>query len=245
MTRSRDTRVVGGRSPRANNRPRALSGTASTLSLEFARTLARDLLDQFGLNDWRFSFMSRRATKRFGDSNHARKLIRLSPVLTEMNHMGEVEDTLRHEIAHALCDPSDGHNARFYGMCLKVGARPERCCGPAVKRPPVKPKAINYRRRCIGCDSVWYYRGHLSAVRACGECETDLINEKCGRNGWETTSRWTAHCACYACDMLEDGDVYEHDPHLGTVAQVSFDEPVRCDYCGSHLHDWEWVSYAA
>lgn len=245
MTKSRDTRVDRGRPTRANCRLRDCSGTASAQRLEFTRTLAQDLLDQFELTDWQFAFMSRRATWRFGDCDHSRKLIRLSPVLTEMNHMGEVEDTLRHEIAHALCDPSDGHNARFYAKCIEVGARQERCYGPDVNRPGRKRKPDRYRRRCITCDSSRRYRGHLSADRACGECGTNLVNERRGQCGWEMRSRWTARCALYAFDMLDYEDVHEDDMNFGIVAQVAFDEPRRCEYCESHLHDWEWVSYEA
>ncbi len=157
--------------------------------LDAARSLAHRLLAEFGLTDWRFEFMSRRAVRRFGDCNHTKKTIRLSPVLTEMNDASEVEDTLRHEIAHALCHPSDGHNRRFYAMCQKVGATPTRCYDQSVNAPPRKPKAPSYRRRCPGCERTWYYRGPISALRACGQCGIHVLIESRCDAGWEPKGR--------------------------------------------------------
>lgn len=240
---SRNAGASNVHSLRMVQRLRTLAATAPAQRLDYARELAEELLIHFGLDSWSFAFMSRRATSRFGDCIHAKKLIRLSPILTEMNEFEEVEDTIRHEIAHALCGPGGGHNAAFYTMCLKVGARPERCYGSGVNRPQRKRRFAKYRRRCIGCTKSWRYRGHLSAVRACGECGMDLINERLGQNGWETTSRWTARCALYSFDMLEHEDADEDELHFGIVAKDAHHKPRRCDYCGSHDHDWEWVRY--
>lgn len=220
-----------------------MSAATPDLKLDYARARAHELLEQFRLHDWQFSFMSRSATSRFGDCNHARRLIRLSPVLTELNIVDEIEDTIRHEIAHARCNPSDGHNASFYAMCREVGAKPERCYGPSVNRPPVRSKPVSYRRRCPGCDREWHYRGHPSAWRACPRCGVGVFIERMRGDTWERRSQWSAYCGWYAGRLLEDEDVDIDDPQLGVVAQVSFDEPGLCKYCLSFHHDWEWVSY--
>lgn len=237
---------VGGLSPPESiQRLRAMGASAPARRIDVARSVAEVLLVHFGLIGWRFLYMSRRATGRFGDCNHSRKIIRLSPVLTEMNDFVEIEDTIRHEIAHALCDPSDGHNRKFYAMCRKVGARPERCCGSEVKCPRRKSKSerLQYRRRCIRCEISQHFRGRISAVRACGRCGSNLLNERRGSNGWEPRSKWSGYCGWYACWQMEEKDMEVDDPQLGVIAQVSFNEPVCCGYCRSRFHDWEWEMY--
>jgi len=161
------------------------SATTAADRLERAWSTAHELLAAFGLDDWRFEFMSCRATRRFGDCNHAKKTIRLSPVLTVMNEMGEVEETIRHEIAHALCRPTDGHNSAFYAMCRTVGATPARCCDATVNAPPQQRRPRRYRRRCPTCERTWYYRGPIHAARACGQCRTLVIIEKHLDAGWQ------------------------------------------------------------
>jgi predicted SprT family Zn-dependent metalloprotease len=103
-----------------------------------AEKLALELMAQFGLgSNWTFEFDNARS--RFGCCR--RKLryigtgrretiggrITLSRELVLRNDREQVEDTIRHEIAHAKCEPKEGHGSAWKAMCKVVGANPERC----------------------------------------------------------------------------------------------------------------------
>jgi predicted SprT family Zn-dependent metalloprotease len=91
-----------------------------------AQRLAKDLMDEFGLirKGWTFRFDN--AKLRFGVCRHAKKEISISRPLTQLNERADVEDVIRHEIAHAITDPAAGHGWRWVGACHTTGARPEQ-----------------------------------------------------------------------------------------------------------------------
>jgi hypothetical protein len=107
------------------------------MELREAERLARDLMDEWGLSDWTFKFD--RARTRFGSvqrmrGGHPMKdgapgWITLSGPVTQMNDREQVEDTIRHEIAHALAPLTAGHGYEWRRWCYKVGAKPTRCGG--------------------------------------------------------------------------------------------------------------------
>lgn len=102
------------------------------MELRDAEQLAVNLLKQFGLaSAWRFEFDS--AKRRFGCCHRSQRLITLSRELVLRNDQLQVEDTIRHEIAHALCPPRSGHGTAWTAMCKVTGARPERCYGEEVE----------------------------------------------------------------------------------------------------------------
>src|SRR5438477_1023387 len=112
-----------------------------------AAHLAKDLMSQHGLVDWKFSFDH--ARRRFGRCDYTNRLITLSRPLTLLNSLDEVRDTILHEIAHALC-PKDGHGSRWRATCRRIGARPA-CCytDTSVVSPPRAP--ARYRFGCPQC----------------------------------------------------------------------------------------------
>ena len=103
--------------------------------------LALKLMREFGLTDWRFEFddakrrfgcCHRTSTSRYVGDGKFEKVwkdgkITLSRELVLRNEQPQVEDVIRHEIAHALCPPKSGHGADWKRMCAKTGANPERC----------------------------------------------------------------------------------------------------------------------
>lgn len=99
--------------------------------------LARSLLDHFGLRDWKFRYDNART--RVGLCRHGRKTISLSKHYVALNfaaHYDDVVDTILHEIAHALCEPGEGHGDEWKKMCATTGAKPETCCSEVVAMPP-------------------------------------------------------------------------------------------------------------
>ena len=81
-------------------------------------------------------------------------------MLANLNSIEETKDVVLHEIAHALTGRGHGHDAVWKRMCIKVGARPERCYkseenGGTVKTTKGKYKLIN---KDTGEVYRYYYR---------------------------------------------------------------------------------------
>jgi predicted SprT family Zn-dependent metalloprotease len=141
------------------------------MNLYAARDLARALMNQHNLADWHFVFDH--ARRRFGSCQPRRKRITLSRMLTLLNEVPEVRDTILHEIAHALT-PGDGHANRWKAACVKVGARPIRCYSDdAVASPPRRPARFQ-----IGCPSCgWWADRHRRTRRklVCRSCRREIV----------------------------------------------------------------------
>lgn len=129
------------------------------MELQAAQQLAIDLMKQFGIaSTWRFEFDN--AKTRFGCCHKHQFLITLSRELVLRNEQPEVEDTIRHEIAHALVKtPStytfgrrgrakrDIHGADWKAMCKITGAKPERC----YTHEDVETVEGDWQAICAGC----------------------------------------------------------------------------------------------
>ena len=138
------------------------------MELVTARKLARSLMDQHGLADWQFTFD--RARRRFGCCNVTRKRITLSAYLVHLNSDEEVADTILHEIAHALT-LGDGHGIRWKEVCLRIGAKPERCFKESDGVQLVK---TGLRIGCAGCD-WWASRHRITwSVQLCRKCRKQV-----------------------------------------------------------------------
>ena len=79
-----------------------------------------------------FKFKFDNAKNRFGSCNSWRRIITLSKPLSlaNLDNMVQIEDTIRHEIAHAFANKisaREGHGSLWKSVATQVGARPERC----------------------------------------------------------------------------------------------------------------------
>jgi predicted SprT family Zn-dependent metalloprotease len=128
-------------------------------------SLARTLLDQYGLTDWTFKFD--RARKRAGRCCWAKKTISLSRYFCLMNTEEEIWDTLLHELAHAMAGWKAGHGSLWKCWCRKLGCKPERCYDSSK----VKMPAGKYRGKCSSCQrSYSYHRKPKYTQQYCSRC---------------------------------------------------------------------------
>lgn len=131
--------------------PEMTTSDASALALRLFDVLGSDLLgESLAHRGWTFGFD--RARKRLGVCRIARKQITLSRHLTQTLPDEEVEDTIRHEIAHAIDYERRGksnHDATWKRVAKRCGAKPERCFGGDLPRDEASP----YVAACLSCQS--------------------------------------------------------------------------------------------
>jgi predicted SprT family Zn-dependent metalloprotease len=101
-----------------------------TEKMQQARRHAEDLLWKYGLarQGWTFTWNRRRRMMGLCRYPHNGKpgRIELSVYLVERNNFATVDDTIRHEIAHALVGHAAGHGPLWKEACLLTGANPNR-----------------------------------------------------------------------------------------------------------------------
>jgi predicted SprT family Zn-dependent metalloprotease len=110
----------------------------SVTRLNEVRELARDLMDEHGLEDWALTFG--RAKFQAGICLRDRKEIKLSAPLMSIWELEHSRDTILHEIAHALTTGS--HGPAWKARCRQIGADPSRTWGhkgeAQIERKPSK-----------------------------------------------------------------------------------------------------------
>ena len=95
--------------------------------LSEAKTLATKLMNQHGLLDKGWSFQFDNARRRFGCCNYTYRRITLSKHLVDLNSETRVQNTILHEIAHALVGHGHGHDNVWKRKALEIGCDGNRC----------------------------------------------------------------------------------------------------------------------
>ena len=95
---------------------------------------AMEQMEKWGLIEKNWTFVwDNRAVRRYGQCRYRKREIGVTKKLALINTIEESKDVVLHEIAHALTGAGHGHDAVWKRMCVKVGARPERCYKPKHK----------------------------------------------------------------------------------------------------------------
>lgn len=132
------------------------------MDLQAALDQAKALLAQHRLNEWRCLLNENK--RRLGVCRHLTKTIELSRHFVLINTEVLVLETIKHEIAHALCGPGFGHGPVWKAMAKTVGCVPRSCCDNAVM-PPGRWRAV-----CPGCQRVFHRHRRGNGSYHCGRC---------------------------------------------------------------------------
>lgn len=111
-----------------------------------------------------------RAVRQAGSCNRSRKTITISGSIAKLNSKTEVQDTILHEIAHALAPRGSQHGSDWQEIAVKVGARPERCMDANLPVPPAR-----YIGTCPNGHTVESIRMRRCS---CGKCSGGKFNLK-------------------------------------------------------------------
>lgn len=146
-------------------------------SLDDTRALALRLMDELGLDllgeplaarGWTFGFD--RARRRLGVCRIGEKRITLSAHLSQTLAASDVEDTIRHEIAHAVDVERRGrsaHDATWKALARVCGAAPERTFRGDL---PDDVDAAAYRAVCPSCGAASGLHRQPVHPRRCRAC---------------------------------------------------------------------------
>lgn len=136
------------------------------MRLHQARKLAEETIKEHLNNEWTFQFDD--AARRFGYCSYARKVISLSKSLVKLNDLYRVNDTILHEIAHALAGSGAGHGREWKETARGIGCSATRTYSKeTVKQPKAKWLAI-----CLTCkhETARVKRmKQLACARCCNE----------------------------------------------------------------------------
>jgi SprT protein len=141
----------------------------------YLETKARELLRSLGagriVNELRVEWNSRLKTAA-GRADYRHKLISLNPRLFE--HPGEIDRTLRHELAHLLAQFRAGrrrilpHGDEWRTACRDLGIGDEKRCHNLPF--PVSERARQYLYKCPNCQRDFHRVRRIRRAVACLAC---------------------------------------------------------------------------
>ena len=122
---------------------------------------AAELLTRHGLKGWSFAFDA--AKRRGGACHFAKRKITMAAGFAAAADEAEIEDTLLHEIAHALVGPRHQHDAVWQAKAREIGCSARRCHAVVFSEPGLIARCVN------GCFAIGRHRRrrHMRC-RRCG-----------------------------------------------------------------------------
>lgn len=140
------------------------------LNLFDAEILAKTLISEF-VPDYSFAWNNLKTIN--GRCEYRTKTITLSRHLTDIRTNQAVQQTIMHEIAHAM-NPGAGHGPAWKAQMRKFGLPDHRCS----QDQPDKSSISNWRAICVGCGKKSYMIRKPRVSRSCGACSGKKYNEK-------------------------------------------------------------------
>lgn len=134
----------------------------------FVRERATEMMEKHRLTHvWKFEYD--RAKTRYGCTDFMKREIRLSRyfVCAPNTLLDDIDNTIAHEMAHAIMGPEAGHNEEWRAKALELGSDGERLCFKAAEGVPgefkvVCPCGLNHATRFR-----WSKRLSLGVCRDC------------------------------------------------------------------------------
>lgn len=97
------------------------------VDLKEAEQLSIGMMEKHGLIALGWTFRFDKATSRLGACHFHKKEISLSRLMVTYGELEDMEQTMLHEIAHALLPPEAGHYKPWKVLAASIGYTGERC----------------------------------------------------------------------------------------------------------------------
>lgn len=145
--------------------------------LSEVKGLALSLMRDYGLisDGWSFEFDMH--PRRYGVCKYDSKVISISLFLAGANSLEQTEDTIRHEIAHALLGAGYGHSHAWKVVARLVGAKPETY----YNESEIQNIKGRWSTTCPKCSKT-YYAARLTK-RLAGKTNVRLVCSVCRKAG--------------------------------------------------------------
>ena len=146
------------------------------MNLDKAQELALDLMQEHRLIEKGWTFHFDNAKTRFGLCWYGKKRIQLSKILVnaELNE-GVVENTILHEIAHALDCLKRGrssHDYKWRRLARSIGCDGNRCGDYLTSSPKLLPKP-KWKITCPVCKTEFFrHLNRSNKQQSCGKCSS-------------------------------------------------------------------------
>lgn len=132
------------------------------MTIDDAKVLGELHLEDKNLLDWRITFNN--AKSKLGHCDYMRKEISLSIPILLINSEEKVENTILHEIAHALVGYIHGHDEVWRQKCLEIGGNGKTCSDDHVR------VQASYKAQCPHCGKEYSKFRQTKIRRACSDC---------------------------------------------------------------------------
>lgn len=130
--------------------------------LDVVRARAHELMSRHLSPEWSFRFDT--AKTRAGLCNFTKRTISVSKYLAARSTLADVEQTLLHEIAHALAGPDAGHGEVWLVLARSIGYT-----GSRTHDGPVAREFARWHGECPNGHEVVRFRRPTRPM-SCGKC---------------------------------------------------------------------------
>lgn len=129
-------------------------------------SLAKQLMHRHGLIEqgWKFDWNKRKSS--FGLCDSRNRMIYLSAPLTPLRKIENIENTIKHEIAHALVGCEHGHNYIWKRKSRELGC----IIGQSQNESVDVSNIAKYRATCPNCKHTIYSNGKVRRRSSCIKC---------------------------------------------------------------------------
>ena len=146
------------------------------MNIEDAKVLAYLHMEDHGLLDLHWTLSFENCKNSLGRCHYQPKKITLSKWYVELNNEEDVEDTILHEIAHAISwirhgKEGTGHGLLWKKVCREIGANPSRVHKGEVEHPDNHYK---YNDFCCG-QKYGMHRLRRNTRYHCPKCNKKLF----------------------------------------------------------------------
>ena len=136
------------------------------MQIAAAKNLAELLIQQYpDLTGWAFR-LNPRLRRTLGRCYYSLRVIELATAFVQMNDERLIVEGVKHEMAHALVGPGQGHGPTWRRMARTVGCQP-RPCAMYVLMPPAHWVAV-----CPKCSLIYpmFRQPKAGLARWCKRC---------------------------------------------------------------------------